>query len=84
MKVLKSLWHLLVFVTQHIYTDEAVFELDDKGEWQPVCSVDDVQPGEYFQKTGKVRAFQWLCFGFVFQREAELRDFNGGRRGNSR
>lgn len=85
MKLLKWLWELAVFLIPHVYTDEAVFEMDDKGEWQPVCSVADVQPGEYFQKVGKIRAFQWLCFGFMFRREAVLRDFkNGGHRGDSR
>lgn len=84
MKALKALWDLLVFLTPHVYTDEAVFDVDDKGEWYPVCSVEDVQPGEYFKKVGKVRAFQWLWFGFVFQRDETLREFNvRGRRGNS-
>lgn len=84
MKLLKTLWELLVFMTPHIYTDEAVFEQDDNGEWFPVCCVEDVQPGEFFKKTGKVRAFQWLWFGFVFMRENPLRDFENGRpRGDS-
>lgn len=84
MKLLKTLWHYILFVVPRITTSEVVFELADGGEWLPVCDVKHIRPGEYYQKVGRVRSFQWLWWGFDFQQECPLRKFdNRGPRGNS-
>ena len=84
MKILKNLWANVLFMVPHVVTSEVVFELAEGGEWVPVCDVKHVDPRQYYQKVGKVRSFQWLWFGIDFQQECPLRDFHGGRRGNSR
>lgn len=84
MKTLRTLWEYVLFMVPHVVTSEVVFELAEGGEWVPVCDVKHVDPCQYYQKVGKVRSFQWLWFGIDFQQEHPLRDFNGGRRGNSR
>lgn len=79
MKILKNLWANVLFMVPHISTSEVVFELADGGEWVPVCEVKNIQPGEYYEKVGKVRSFQWLWFGFDFQEEYPLRKFDNRR-----
>lgn len=84
MKILKTIWEYVLFFTPRIVTEELVYELADGGEWVPVCDVKYIQLGQYCQKVGRVRSIQWLWFGIDFQQECPLRDFHGGRRGNSR
>lgn len=83
-RLLKSLWANVLFCVPRIVTSEVVFELADGGEWLPVCDVKYIQPGQYYQKVGRVRSIQWLWFGIDFQQECPLRTFHGGGRGNSR
>lgn len=80
-KLLKTLWANVQFCVPRIVTSEVVFELADGGEWLPVCDVKYIQPGQYYQKIGRVRSIQWLWFGIDFQQECPLRDFHGGHRG---
>lgn len=82
MKILKWLWECVLFIVPRIVTSEVVFELADGGEWVPVCEVKYIQPGEYYQRVGRVRSIQWLWFGLDIQQEIPLRNFdNRGQRG---
>lgn len=79
MKILKTLWEYVLFFTPRVVTSEVVYELADGGEWVPVCEVKDIQPGEYYERVGKVRSFQWLWFGFDYLEEYPLRKFDNRR-----
>lgn len=48
--------NLLDLLLPRFITEEAAMELVD-GEWQPVCSMEDVEPYEMFDGVGTIRGF---------------------------
>ena len=48
--------NLLDLLLPRFITEEAAMELVD-GEWQPVCSMEDVEPGEVFDGVGTIKGF---------------------------
>jgi hypothetical protein len=85
MAILKSILAGLLFLTPRFVTYEVVYEHSkDTGQWEPVCDVSEIEPGETYEKVGTVNGFEWLWFGFDYREEYPLRDFdNRGSNGNS-
>lgn len=84
--ILKSIWAWVLFLTPRFVSYECVFEhCKDTGRWEPVCDVDEIEPGERFEKVGWVKGFEWLWFGWNYREEYPLRDFDNdrGRDGDS-
>ncbi|GKX53726.1 hypothetical protein SOASR029_40350 [Budvicia aquatica] len=71
---------LLDFCLPRFVTEEVVFEelfyLGELESWSPACSLDEIKPGERYEKIGMVRSFKFLGMSYGCQVVGELRDYN--------
>ena len=70
---------ILDFLVPRFVTEEVVFEelacIGPDVVWVPACGLDEIKPGERYEKIGVIRSFKFLGVSYGCQVIGELRDF---------
>lgn len=64
--------HLLDLLMPSFITEDVALELLEDG-YHPVCSMDDVRPGEQFDGIVAMRSFTWMGMAFAPKVIGEVR-----------